>query len=344
MRVILGSLVLWAVAGAVVLLITGEHVRGAWTWTAGPVWRDNAVGSFTVGVAAIVVLALLAMPWAREMDEFRTPWVAASGAAVALLVAAGVWSAFALWVLNAEIRRAADPSGTALWVAVIWFIGATLWLAYFVWDYARWRVLRRVERRDPTTPGIRSFAGRIVAAPGERMLRDPLYGGACVSWTADGTSEDVWRTNVGKHDEKTGYLEDHWVTSMRVLKDHTGIDGEASPFYVLIGDVFVYVRPDGVRMRGRAGDQAVVGSTRVGHHGLAQRVRELGLKYVRTRLLADGDGVVATGVIVSDATGRLTLQAKPVGRRAALVPKASVRVVGRGLGDRRHRRALHAGG
>jgi hypothetical protein len=205
-------------------------------------------------------------------------------------------------------------------------------------------VLRRVERRDPTTPGIRSFAGRIVAAPGERMLRDPLYGGACVSWTADGTSEDVWRTNVGKHDEKTGYLEDHWVTSMRVLKDHTGIDGEASPFYVLIGDVFVYVRPDGVRMRGRAGDQAVVGSTRVGHHGLAQRVRELGLKYVRTRLLADGDGVVATGVIVSDATGRLTLQAKPVGRRAALVPKASVRVVGRGLGDRRHRRALHAGG
>jgi len=344
MRVLIGITILLGLIGAVVLVITAEDVRSALAWTAVTDWGDFTVNlPLIVAIIAGIGVFVLSIPWRSEMDALRPAWIGLSAGVLTLLVSFGMWATFALWIVNLFRVRVVEPSQFALWVTAIWFVGTVLWWAWLVWSHRRWRVETVVQRRDFTVPGPRSFAGEIVAAPGEPLQRDPLYGGACVSWSADGTSEDVWEENVGKWDEATHEVKDNWVQTFRQRNESTNFDSAASAFYVLVGSTYVYVRPADVTMSGRIGVRATIESLRFADRTLAEHAERLGLSYIRTRLLRVGDAVVASGVITADAEGRLSMQAKPQGRwRGALVPTASVRLLGKGPRDRRHRQAMKA--
>ncbi|WP_194420352.1 hypothetical protein [Microbacterium abyssi] len=332
MRVLLGWTLLLGFVGAILLFVTAEHARSAWPWVRGADWGGQVVLAVIVALAAGIALSALAGAWAREMDAFRVPRIAVACAFLALLASFGVWSAFSFWIVNLNGSGAAMPSESEGRVAAIWFIGAwfiatVLWLAFLVWDYARWRVLQGVQRREPTTPGLRSFDGAIVTVPGEPMLRDPLHGSACVSWRIDGTTQENWEESAADRGVSTGYLEGRWMPGLANSDEHAGFDGEASEFYVLVGDAFIRVQPDGVEMRGRPGVKATIDTIRLADRALSEHARALGVRQIRTRLLTVGDPVVVTGVITVDADGGFTLQAKPDGDHpGALVPRASVRV------------------
>lgn len=342
MRILIGITILLGLIGAVVLVITAEDVRSAWEWTAVTDWGDFNVNlPLNVAIIAGIAIFVLSIPWRSEMDAFRPAWIGLSVGALALLASFGLWTTFALWVVNLNRVRVVEPSQLALSATVIWFIGAVAWWAWLIWSHRRWRIETAVQRREITRPGPRSFAGQIVAVPGAPLQRDPLYGGACVSWSADGTSEDIWEQNIGRFDGATHELKDNWVETFRSRKESTAFDSAASEFYILAGNTFVYVRPAGVTMSGRIGVRATIESMRFADRTLAEEAGRLGLSYIRTRLLIVGDSVVASGVITADAEGRLSMQAKPQGRwRGALVPTASVRLLGRGPRDRRYRQAM----
>lgn len=331
MRVLLGWTLLLGIVGTILLITTAEHVRSAWPWVQSAGWAGQIVLALIVALAAGTALSALAGAWAREMDTFRAPRVAIASAFLALLVSIGVWSALAFWIVNLtrpEVAISADSDArtAATWFVGAWFVVTVLWLAFLVWDYTRWRVLQRVQQRDPATPGLRRFDGTIVTVPGEPMLREPLHGSACVSWSIDGSTQANWRDSADLA-VPAGYLEGRWMPGFANSEEHTGFDGEASEFYVLVGDDFIRVQPDGVEMRGRPGAKAAIDTIRLADRALAEHARALGVRQIRTRLLTVGDPVVVTGVISVDADGALTLQAKPDGGRPrALVPRASVRV------------------
>lgn len=328
MRVLLGWTLLLGIVGTILLITTAEQVRSAWPWVQG---AGQAVLALIVALAAGTALSALAGAWAREMDTFGAPRVAVASAFLALLVSIGVWSAFAFWIVNLTGSGAAVPTEFDARTAAIWFVGAwfvvtVLWLAFLVWDYARWRVLRIVQWRDPSTPGLRGFKGTIVTVPGEPMLRDPLHGSACVSWSIDGSTQENWGDSADRG-ATGGYLEGRWVPGFANSEEHAGFDGAASEFYVLVGEDFIRVQPEGVEMRGRPGVKATIDTIRLADRALAEHARALGVRQIRTRLLTVGDPVIVTGVITVDADGVLALQAKPDGAgRGALVPRASVRV------------------
>lgn len=342
MRVIIGATLLFGFIGGVLLVITAEHVRSAWRWTTVEDWGDFTVNlPLYAALVAGVAIFVLSIPWRSEMNGLRPAWIGLSVALLALIASFGLWLSFALFMVNMNRVRDVQPSPLQLWLSAIWFAAAVVGWAWFVWGHRRWRVETSVQRRDVSTPGPRSFAGHIVAAPGEPLQRDPLYGAECVSWSADGTTKEIWEENVGEHDPVDGGIRDKWVQTLVTGKEHTAFDSAASAFYVLIGSTYVYVRPTGVRMWGRIGIRATIESLRFADSTLAEHAERLGLSYIRTRLLTVGDAVVATGVITVDASGRLTMQAKPQGRwSGALVPQSSVRLVSRWPRDRRHRKAL----
>lgn len=302
MRVLLGWTLLLAFVGVILLIATGEHVRGALPPMTGT--TRSIVLALVVVVAAAFALPALTRPWTAEMDAFGPPWIAAASALLALFISVGAWSAFSLWLLGSGDTRASSPVALAVWVTAAWFACTVLWIGYLVWNRARGRALRRVLRRDPTAPGLRSFAGSIVAVPGESMLREPVHDAACVSWTVTAADEDAMPGDAAG-----------------------SIGGEASAFYVVIGDTFIRVRPDGIAMVGRTSAPAPVEAVHLSDRALAERVRVRGIRMLRTSVLTVGDPVIATGVIAADAEGRLVLRAAPeVHARGALIPPASVRV------------------
>lgn len=333
------------VAGAIIVVISAGAMTSTWRWLDDPDrWVYGEAVPFFVGIGSIVALAIIGRAWGNEIDVHRRVPLGVVAGVLSLLASVSLWTILVFQMVNAFPVRLGAAATWELWVPVIWFVGASIWWGWGLWWVARSAVEDRIVRRDPKSPGLREFAGRVAAAADTALAIDPASGNACLMWSAEGRTQEVVDHVVEDVDFETQRRRTTLISRRYQTTKQGVFDSARIPFYILVGDTYFAVDA-GVDVIGRStGGWLSISHARVADEDFAVRAQSGDILSFRTKVLYPGDEVVAYGAVSTDAEGHVILGPIPGRKRKPDSGESigHVRVLSKMPRDRRHRRSLTA--